>query len=62
MKITKGKNEASYKEGSARAKLLTLAIKSGTREAFLKAAKKPSGGPATDYLSMFVRGGFVKLA
>jgi hypothetical protein len=61
MKILKGK-ESPYKEGSARAKLLTLAIKSGTTEKFLKAAKKPTGGPATDYLSLFVRDGAVKLA
>jgi hypothetical protein len=42
--------------------LLALAIKSGTREKFLKAARKPTGGSATDYLSMFVREGAVKLA
>ena len=61
MKIKAGK-EAPYKEGSARAKLLALALKSGSTEKFLAKAGKPSGGSATDYLSLFVRDGAVKLA
>jgi hypothetical protein len=60
-KITAGKS-SQFKEGSARAKLLALAIKSGSVEKFLARAGEPSGGPAKDYLSMFARMGLVKFA
>lgn len=50
-----------YTEGSARAKLLALAGKTKTVGEFLKRAGEPSGGPAADYLSLFVRDGAAKI-
>lgn len=59
--ITAGK-ASPFREGSARATLLALAIKSHTVGKFIANAGKPSGGTATAYLSLFVRGGFVKIS
>ena len=59
--ITAGK-VSPFREGSARATLLALAIKSHTVGKFIANAGKPSGGSATAYLSLFVRGGFVKIS
>lgn len=60
-KIVAGSKKVEFVEGSARAKLLALALRSGTVGKYMKAAGKPTGGAANAYLSMFCRLGAVKV-
>lgn len=60
-KIVKNFSENPYREGSARAELLNLAVKSGTVEKYFAAAGKPKGGSASAYLSVFRKDGVVKV-
>src|SRR6266478_984353 len=59
--IVKKFKEPPYREGSARQKLLDLAVKTGTVGKFYDAAGKPKGGSASAYLGVFVRDGHVAL-
>lgn len=60
-KIVKKYDDMPYRDGSARAELLKLAVKSGTVGKFYDAAGKPSGGSASAYLGVFVRDGHLKI-